>query len=109
MAKIEQVGVANNNIKAMHKSSLIVMRELLIQAVNFRQDEHDKEVRDLKETVVHLEGKVTVLTKDYQDMNKIISEERNKTVEFKYKIDSSSQYNRSDNLKFAGIYTACTK
>ena len=103
MAKIEQVGVANNNIKAMHKSSLIVMRELFIQAVNFRQDEHDKEVRDLKETVVHLEGKVTVLTKDYQDMNKIISEERNKTVEFKYKIDSSSQYNRSDNLKFAGI------
>ena len=103
MAKIEQVGVANNNIKAMHKSSLIVMRELFIQAVNFRQDAHDKEVRDLKETVVHLEGKVTVLTKDYQDMNKIISEERNKTVEFKYKIDSSSQYNRSDNLKFAGI------
>ena len=53
MAKIEQVSVANN-VKAMHKSTLTVMRELFIQAVNFRQDEHDKEVRDLKETFCHL-------------------------------------------------------
>ena len=74
MAKIEQVGVANNNVKAMHKSSLTVMRELFIQAVNFRQDEHDKEVSDSKETVVHLEGKVMVVTKGNQDKDKIISE-----------------------------------
>ena len=43
MAKIEQFGVANNNGKDMHKSTLTVMRELFIEAVNFRQDEHDKE------------------------------------------------------------------
>ena len=46
---------------------------------------------DLKETVVHLEGKVTVLTKDNQDKDKIISEKHNETVEFKHQIDSSSQ------------------
>ena len=45
MAKIEQVGVAKN-VKAMHKSTLTVMRELFIKAVNFRQDEHDKEESD---------------------------------------------------------------
>ena len=58
---------------------------------------------DLKETVVHSEGKVTVLTMDNQDKDKIISEKHNETVEFKHPIDSSSQYNRNNNLKFTGI------
>ena len=38
-----------------------------------------------------------------KDKNKKISEKRNETVEFKHHIDSSSQYNRSDNLKFTAI------
>ena len=110
MAKIEQVGIAANNNKPMHKATMAAMKELFIQAVNFRQEEHDVEVsglkeniNDLKETIVNLEGQVTVLTKDNQDKDKKISEMCNETVEFKHQIDSSSQYNRRDNIKFTGI------
>ena len=103
MAKIEQVGVAANGGKAMHKGTMAALREVFIQAVNFREEEHNKEVSDLKENMVHLEDKVTVLTKDNLDKDKVITELRNETGEFKHQIDSSSQYNRRDNLKFTGI------
>ena len=128
MAKVEQIGIASNNNKPMNKATMAVMREVLIQAVNFRQEEHDKEVSSLKENIVNLEGQVnlqqeehnkevsslkenivnlegqvTVLTKDNQEKDKKISELCNETVEFKQQIDSSSQYNRRDNIKFTGI------
>ena len=119
LAAIEQVGLLNNNNKALPKYIMAIQKESLKQThlilsqaydtklqealqqkdieyknelqekLNERDTEHSKVVSDLK---IELKAK-----------DKIVLQLSDDTVELQYQADSSSQYNRKDNIKITGV------
>ena len=79
--------------KRIHKEALqqkdIEYKNELQEKLNERDTEHSKVVSDLK---IEFEAK-----------DKIISQLSDDTVELQYQADSSSQYNRKDNIKITGV------